>query len=67
MLFDCPIILGGYVGEFIAPYMDEIRRRTAALDPFESTVDYLHACHYRTEAIAAGSALHFIVKFLETV
>lgn len=67
MLFDCPIILGGYVGEFIAPYMDEIRRRTAALDPFESTVDYLYACHYRTEAIAAGSALHFIVKFLETV
>ena len=67
MLFDCPIILGGYVGEFIAPYMDEIRRRTTALDPFESTVDYLHACHYRTEAIAAGSALHFIVKFLETV
>ena len=67
MLFDCPIILGGYVGEFIAPYMDEIRRRTAALDPFESTVDYLHACHYRTEAIAAGSALHFIGKFLETV
>ena len=67
MLFDCPIILGGYVGEFIAPYMDEIRRRTAALDPFEPNADYLHACHYRTEAIAAGSALHFIVKFLETV
>ena len=67
MLFDCPIILGGYVGEYIAPYMDEIRRRTGALDPFETDAEYLHACHYRTEAIAAGSALHFIVKFLETV
>ena len=67
MLFDCPIILGGYVGEYIAPYMDEIRRRTGALDPFETSAEYLHACHYRTEAIAAGSALHFIVKFLETV
>lgn len=67
MLFDCPVILGGYVGAQMSPYMDEIKRRAALLNPFEETADYLHECAYRTEAIAAGSALQFINQFLSSI
>jgi len=67
MLFDCPIILGGYVGEFLSPYMDEIKRRAKKYNPFEKSGDYLLECMYRTESIAAGAALHFISRFLESI
>ena len=67
MLFDCPVILGGYVGAHLFPYMEEIKRRAALLNPFEETADYLHECAYRTEAIAAGSALQFIDRFLSSI
>lgn len=67
MLFDCPVILGGYVGAYIAPYMETIKKRAALLNPFEANADYLHECVYRTEAIAAGSALQFVDQFLSSI
>lgn len=67
MLFDCPVIIGGYVGEYAPKYMDEIKRRAKALNSFEDNADYLQPCSYRTEAIAAGSALHFITQFLDSI
>ena len=67
MLFDCPIILGGYVGEYLPAYMGEIKERARKYNSFETNADYLLPCMYRTEAIAAGSALHFITQFLESI
>lgn len=67
MLFDCPIILGGYVGEYLPPYIDEIKELARKYNSFETNADYLLPCLYRTEAIAAGSALHFITQFLKSI
>ena len=67
MLFDCDIILGGYVGSYMAPYMDGLRDLAARYDPFEDRADYLLPCRYRTESVAAGAALGYISAFLEQV
>ncbi len=67
MLFDCTIILGGYVGEYIAGRMDEIRSRAEKLNTFEHNADYLVCCSYQTEAIAAGAALYFISRFIDSI
>lgn len=67
MLFDCPVILGGYVGEYIAQHMDKVKARAAGLNTFEADADYLQACSYKTEAIAAGASLHFITHFLDSI
>lgn len=67
MLFDCPIILGGYVGEHMADHMDEIRSRAQKLNPFEHSADYLMCCSYPTEAIAAGAALYYISQFIDSI
>lgn len=66
-LFDCRVILGGYVGEYIGEYMEELKRLAVAQNTFEENADYLVCCHYKTEAIAAGSALRFISQFLNTI
>lgn len=67
MLFDCPVVLGGYVGEYIGAYMDEVRARARRLNSFENDGNYLRVCSYKTEAIAAGAALHFITLFIDSI
>lgn len=67
MLFDCQIILGGYVGTYIENYMDTLKELIAKKNTFESNADYVHSCSFKYEAFAAGAGLPFIQKFLETV
>ena len=67
VLFDCSVIVGGYVGVFMEDYLDDLKSRAAKLSTFEDNADYLSVCIYKTEAIAAGAALNFIAKFLKTI
>lgn len=67
MLLDCNIILGGYVGEYIDPYLEDLKALTAKLSGFETTADYLLPCRYKKEAIAAGAALNYIAKFVKSI
>ena len=66
-LLDCDVILGGYVGAYLEPYMDEIRRRTLAISTFDTDADFIKLCSYQHEAIAAGAALYYISQFKETI
>lgn len=67
VLLDCPIILGGYVGEYINPYIDVLKNKATAINTFENNADYLKICSYKKESIAAGSGLNFISDFLKSV
>ena len=67
MLFDCTVVLGGYVGSYMEDFIDDLRTLVAARNPFESSADYVQVCRYKTEAIAAGGALYYIDNFLKSV
>lgn len=67
MLFDCKIILGGYVGSYMEKYIDDFRKRAKKLNSFEQNADYAVACKMKTESIASGCALHYINEFLKTI
>ncbi len=67
MAFDCTIILGGYVGEYIGDYLSDIQALASQRNTFEDNADYLRVCSYKTETIAAGAALNFIARFLESI
>lgn len=67
VLLDCNIILGGYVGEYLDPYMDDLRERAAKLNTFSNDADYLKTCLYKKESIAAGAALNFIDSFIRSI
>lgn len=67
-LFDCTVILGGYITEYINPYLDELKRRAGELNSFEhGNAGYIDVCRYKTLSIAAGSALYFIGEFINGV
>ena len=67
MLFDCKIILGGYVGAYLEDYIGQIRRMAKERNTFENNADYLQTCKVKREALALGSALPFIHEFWKSV
>lgn len=68
MLFDCNVILGGYVGAYIGRYMEPLCEMVRRRDMFsEEPGSYLTPCQYKTEAIAAGAALPFVEEFFRGI
>ena len=54
---DCDVIVGGYLGRYIGPYMEELRRRVARRNMFEGSGDYVLASTHVCEVAALGAAL----------
>ena len=67
ILFDCEIVLGGYIGSRMETYLPEIRKRAAARNPFEDNADYLTTCSVKEEALSYGSALYLVHQFWEKI
>ncbi len=65
--FNIPVILGGYVGSYLAPYIEEIRSRVVKMDTFQENTDDILLCTYKAEGAAAGAAIHFINNFIEKI
>ena len=67
MCFDCEIIIGGYVGNLIGPYIPRLRQMVAEKNLFGHDGNYIRACDYRSEASALGAAIKLIEDFIETI
>lgn len=67
MSFDCDIVIGGYVGGFLEPWLPELRELAGQLNPFESECTYLRVCKYKYEASACGAALQQVARFIENI
>ncbi len=65
--FDCDVVLGGYVGRYLEPYLGEIRRRAAARCAFQNDGSYLQTSRLGAEASALGAALSYIRAFMNQV
>lgn len=66
MVFDCDIILGGYIGGDIKPYLPELERKVLSYNKFDNDTLYLKTCSYEKEASAVGIAMTFLEEYLET-
>lgn len=67
MLFDCRIVLGGYVGGHIEEYITDLQKLLAKRHSFKADGSYLLPCIYKRNALAAGAALNFVRKFLDEI
>ncbi|WP_343246920.1 ROK family transcriptional regulator [Diplocloster hominis] len=65
MSFDCDIILGGYVGCYMEPWLQELQSKVAQLDPFEQPGDvFLSAGRCKQESSALGAAIIPIEEYI---
>lgn len=67
MCFDCEVVLGGYVGSMIEPYIQDLRTRLKEKSIFESEDQFVRACKYQIDASALGAAIFFIEEFIDHV
>ncbi|MEI8201107.1 MAG: ROK family transcriptional regulator [Eubacteriales bacterium] len=67
MAFDCSVIIGGYVGSFIEPYLTHLQEKAALLNTFEMNALYIKPCRFRIEASALGAALRHIEIFISSI
>lgn len=67
MAFDATIVLGGYMGGWLQPWLEELKKRVAEEDPFVSQVDYIRICVLHYEAAAYGAATRWVDRFLDEV
>lgn len=66
LIFDMPVIIGGYVGMYMGDRIEDLRRRVDGLNPFgDSASDYVLSCASSLEPIAVGAAQIYIDRFLK--
>lgn len=67
MLFDCEVILGGYVGGYMEPYLPHLKQLVLERNPFDAEADFLRVCKVKRDALALGSALPYIHEFWKEI
>ncbi len=65
--FDCDVVLGGELTQYLGPYMPLLREFTAAYNPFGGGGDFLSISVLGGHAVPLGAALHFISAFVDEV
>ena len=65
MFLDMPVVIGGYVGSFLPPYLDRLKEKVALRDNLEfSSVGHIRLCRMKIEAAAVGCGLYFTEQFI---
>lgn len=67
MVLDCDIILGGYVGSYVEPYIQDLTNKISERNTFAEEHTFVKACRYKVGAAALGAALNVIEDFVKQV
>ena len=67
MTLDCDVILGGFVSEYLVPYLPILRRYVLAGNPFEENADFVQFSMLRRHITPLGAALYYIRVFVEGI
>ena len=65
--FDSNIIIGGYLGQHIGPYMGELKARIKRMDPYLEDDAFVRPASLKYEASAIGIASVFVEDFLNQI
>lgn len=66
--FDCDIVIGGGMSQYIAQYIDRLREQVHQRESFAyAGHDFIKCCCYPVNASAVGSALFFIDAFVRNI
>ena len=67
MDFDCSIVLGGEIAEFLSEYMQQIRMRMQRYNIFDMDTSYLSLGRYYREAASIGAARKIISQYIRKI
>ena len=67
MTLDCDVVIGGFLSEYLQPYLGVLRGYVHALDAFSENADYVQLSRLPRHITPLGAALYFIREFIESV
>ena len=67
MVLDCDIVLGGYVGSYVEPYLPDLWKKVSERNTFTEDVQFVKSCKYQVGAAALGAALEVIEDFVKEI
>ena len=67
MALDCDVVLGGFLSEYLQPYLPILKRYVLAGNPFETNAEFVQLSTLRKHTVPLGAALHFVREFIENV
>lgn len=67
MSLDCDVVLGGFLSEYLVPYLPILRRYVLAGNPFEENADFVQFSTLRRHITPLGAALYYIRDFVQSV
>lgn len=67
MALDCDVILGGFLSEYLQPYLPVLKKYVLAGNPFAAEADFVQLSTLRKHIAPLGAALHFVREFVENV
>ena len=67
MAFDCDITLGGFVADYMEPYLSKLKKLVLEQTPFDEEPDFISIGRFTSKASMMGVALHFTNEFLRGI
>ena len=67
MVLDCTVVLGGFLSEYLVPYLPILQRYVIAGNPFEEDAEFVQFSSLRHHITPVGAALCFIREFVRGV
>lgn len=67
MCLDCDVILGGYVGTFMEPYLEEFQQLVWEKDIFKDNKKYVRVGRYKKDVSALGAAIFCIDRYIAEI
>ncbi len=67
MTLDCDVVLGGFLSEYLLPYLPVLRRYVLGGNPFEENADFVQFSTLRHHITPLGAALYHIREFVKSV
>ena len=67
MALDCDVILGGFLGEYMEPWLPQLRQYVAEGNPFEENADFVQLSLLKSHHTPLGAALYYVKQFIDTI
>lgn len=67
MVFDTQIIVGGYLGQYVGKYMDQLTALIKEMDPYINDFSFIKTAALKYEASAVGAAIYFAEQYISSI
>lgn len=67
MVLDCDVVLGGFLSDYLEPWMPLLRQYVTEGNPFKDSGDFVHLGLLKSHSVPLGAALYFILEFYDSI